>query len=318
MDYTGLLPTFKVDRPLSDEERQLQLKQGVRLDVDPIYQLAVVRINSTYLETTDKFYAWKGWLTLGMCLVGLVVAGFLVLATADAWTSSHAADLLDWSELRPIHGLVLFWGLGSPLLLAIIWLLRREAFRHTHYPLRFNRKTRMVHAFRYDGSILSAKWDDLFFTLGRGNRSNVRQNWDIRMHVLDGDRATVRETLSLGMDMEDQDLLRRFWELHRRYMEEGPQAVARVIEVFMPVNERREGFVFGMRRWWGNFLPMPAAYFLIAPVVPLVGLARWFAMQTSKVPVWPKEIEAACAVESDDPYRRDARDNPTDMFGSRA
>lgn len=315
MDYTGLLPKFKVNRPLTDEERQLQLKQNLRLDVDPAYQLAAVRINSTFLETTDKFYAWKGWLASGMCAVGAMVASFLIVSTVNAWTSSHAADLLDWSELKPIHGLAIFWSLGGALLAATLWLLHQEAFRHTHYPLRFNRKTRMVHAFRYDGSVLSAKWDDLFFTLGRGNRSNVKQNWDIRMHVLDADGVTVRETLSLGMDMEDQDLLRRFWELHRRYMEEGPQAVAKIIEVFMPVDERREGFVFGMRRWWSNFLPLPVAYFLIAPIVPLVGLGRWFAMQTSKVPVWPQEIEAVCQIEPNDSYRRDARDNPVDMFG---
>lgn len=318
MDYTGLLNKFKVDRPLTEEERQLQLKQSRRLDVDILYQLAVIRINSTFLETTDKFYAWKGWLALGMCMVAIMLTAVLCVFVPGLIFESSPDQLLDGSDFQSIHLLLVVLLLVGPLLAIAIWGLRLEAFRHTHYPLRFNRKTRMVHAFRYDGSVLSAKWDDLFFTLGRGNRSNVKQNWDIRMHVLDADGVTVRETLSLGMDMEDQDLLRRFWELHRRYMEEGPQAVAKIIEVFMPVNERREGFIFGMRRWWSNFLPLPVAYFLIAPIVPLVGLARWFAMQTSKVPVWPKEIEAACAVESDDPYRRDARDNPTDMFGSRA
>jgi hypothetical protein len=314
VDYTGLISKFKFNRPLSDEERQLQLRQTERLDVDVIYQLAAIRINGTFLETTDKFYAWKGWLAMGMILVGSLMLAVLVWFGLHAIPSSTLQQLAS-NEVGPIHVLLLCVATCGPLLAVCVWGLRLEAFRLTHYPLRFNRKTRMVHAFRYDGTVLSAKWDELFFTLGRGNRGNLKQNWDIRMHVLDPDGVTVRETLSLGMDMEDQDLLRRFWELHRRYMEEGPEAVAKIIEVFMPVNERREGFIFGMRRWWSNFLPMPIAYFLIAPLVPFVGLGRWFAMRTSKVPIWPAEIEAECVIEPNDPYRRDARDNPAKMFG---
>jgi len=315
MDFTGLFPRFKVNRPLTEEEVQLQLRRDARLDVTPVYQLAAIRINSGFLETTDKFYAWKGWLATGVAAVVAMVGGFLLLSTADAWPKAYVTDITDFSELKVVHGLLIFWLVASPVLVFASFLLRLEAFRLTHYPLRFNRRTRMVHAFRYDGTVLSAKWDELFFTLGRGNRANGKQNWDIRMHVLDPDGVTVRETLSLGMDMEDQDLLRRFWELHRRYMEEGPQAVAKIIEVFMPIAEQREGFAFGMRRWWSNFLPMPIAYFLIAPLVPFVGLGRWFAMRTCKEPVWPPEIEAECVIESNDPYRRDARDNPVDMFG---
>jgi hypothetical protein len=315
MDYTGLLFKFKVNRPLTEEERELQLKQEVRLDVEPIYQVTVIRLNSTFLETTDKFYAWKGWLSLGMLLCSAMMTVVLLVSVPPMISESSVDQFLDSSELRMAHLLLLVLTVGVPLLLVSLWGLSLESFRHTHYPLRFNRKTRMVHAFRYDGTVLSASWDELFFTLGRGNRGNFKQNWDIRMHVLDADGITVKETLSLGMDMEDHDLLRRFWELHRRYMEEGPQAVAKIIEVFMPVDEKRETFMFGLRRWWSNFLPSPAAYFMISPFVPLVALGRWFAMRTSKVPIWPPKVEAACVIEPNDPFRRDARDNPADMFG---
>jgi hypothetical protein len=33
-------------------------------------------------------------------------------------------------------------------------------------------------------------------------------------------------------------------------------------------------------------------------------------MRTSKIPVWPAEIEAACQVDPFDPYLRDASRNP--------
>jgi hypothetical protein len=33
-------------------------------------------------------------------------------------------------------------------------------------------------------------------------------------------------------------------------------------------------------------------------------------MRTSKIPAWPEDIEAACAVDPNDPYIRDASNNP--------
>jgi len=315
VDYTGLFPSFKVDRRLTEEERSLQLKQQVRLDVVPIYQAVVVRMNSTYLETADKFYTWKGRLTFGMILVLTMVGTFFVALGALAFASVHWVDLVDWSELRATHLFVILGCLGSPLVAACVWGLRREAFRHTHYPLRFNRKTRMVHAFRYDGSVLSANWDELFFTLGRGNRHNLTQSWDVRMHVLDADGVTVRDTLALGLFAGDVEMVRRFWELHRRYMEEGPESICKFVEVFMPIAEHRETFMFGLRRYWSNFVGSPAGYYLMAPVVPLFAIGRWIAMRTSKVPTWPADIEAECAIDANDPFRRDSRDNPADLFG---
>lgn len=315
MDYTGLLTKFKVDRPLTAEERELRLKQNERLDVKPAYEVTVIRLNSTYLETVDKFYTWKGWLSTGMIAVGVMMATVLGLSVPDLLSKFTFVRFLDTTALNEAHLLMIVLLLGIPLFSVSVWALRLESFRYTHYPLRFNRKTRMVHAFRYDGTVLSAPWDDLFFTLGRGNRHNLKQEWDVRMHVLDADGVTVRDTLSLGLHSDDQDILRRYWELHRRYMEEGPQAISAIVEVFMPVDEKRETFLFGYQRWWSNFLPSPAAYVLMAPFVPLFALGRWFAMQTSKVPIWPAQVEAACAIEPDDLYRRDARDNPVDMFG---
>ncbi|MEJ2632733.1 MAG: hypothetical protein P8015_16240 [Acidihalobacter sp.] len=32
-------------------------------------------------------------------------------------------------------------------------------------------------------------------------------------------------------------------------------------------------------------------------------MTRWLVMKTSKPPVWPAEIEAACRIEPDDPHR---------------
>ena len=41
------------------------------------------------------------------------------------------------------------------------------------------------------------------------------------------------------------------------------------------------------------------------------------ASRTSKIPVWPKEVEDACAIEPGDPYVKDWRNNPKSYFKAR-
>ena len=64
MDYFGLIQKFKINRELTDEERTNQLKRKQRLEVVPTYGLAVTRMNSTFLESVDKFYGDKGFLSV--------------------------------------------------------------------------------------------------------------------------------------------------------------------------------------------------------------------------------------------------------------
>lgn len=314
MDYTGLFPKFKINRPLTDEERELRFDQKKRIDCEPVHQLAVIKINSTYLETTDKFYAWTGWLATGMLLVGLLVTVSLVATHIEAWAKVNWDEPF-FDEFTALNVMVAITIMFTPIIIASIWGFKLEAFRYTHYPIRFNRKTRMVHAFRFDGTVISAPWDDLFFTLGRGNRRNFIQNWDIRAHVIDIDGVTVRDTFSLGLHFDEKEALNRFWELHRRYMEEGPQSISSIVQVYMPIAEKRETFWFGFQRWRGNMLLSPIAFYLETPAALFSSVGRWVAMQTSKVPQWPTEIEDACKIEPNDPYRRDERDNPKNMWG---
>ena len=318
MDYTGLFPKFKVNRPLTDEERTLQLKQSQRLDVDMVYQRAVIRMNSTYLETTDKFYSWVGQLAFGMLCIATITGVFsvaMLIGLAPDVTEEVINGIHIFGEIGALHVVLLVLLGVVPMFFVGIFGFKLEAFRHTHYPIRFNRKTRMVHAFRYDGTIVSAPWDKLFFTLGRGNRGNLKQNWDIRAHVLDTDGITVLDTFSLGDHQEDHDGLRRFWEMHRRYMEEGPQTIVDLVRYYMPLeNGKRESFRFGWMRWWANVQASHIAFFGFGLLMPLIATGRWIAMRTSKVPVWSAEIEAQCRIEPNDPFERDARNNPEGLW----
>jgi hypothetical protein len=178
-----------------------------------------------------------------------------------------------------------------------------------------NRKTRVVHVFRFDGTVLSVPWDTLFFTVGRCSRFFGIQTWDLRAHVLDPDGMTVRETFSLAMASQSQRIVSLYWEYVRRYMEEGPQAVLSLTPVYLPISERRETWRFGLMRLALDG-PWAAVLMIMLPLYFLMSLGRWFAMRTSKIPVWPKEVEEVCRIEPNDPHARDARNNPPELWNA--
>lgn len=146
MDYTGIgrFIRYKLNRPLTDEERSSRLKFDHRASVEVSDWLSVIKINSTYLELVDRWYSVKGWWTwMGVMIAipcALAVASFLVFIV-------DRGDVGDW----------LFAALGVPIFGIFGWaalsMVLTEAFRQTHYPIRLNRKTRQVYAFRPDGQL---------------------------------------------------------------------------------------------------------------------------------------------------------------------
>ena len=310
MEYTGLLHKYPVNRPLTENEHQDQLKQGQRCEGELAYQLSAIRMNSTFIELVDKFYGWKGVLTTACILAGIL---FAVMVARSVWLQmtfylsgrDSANDVL----IQIVLLLVVF----ALAALFPIWLLRKEAFAYTHYPIRLNRKTRMVHVFRLDGTVLSVPWNEVFFCL-----SYCKQGiWDIRGHVLEKDGMTVKETFSFGVigsGETGKKVLREYWEFVRRYMEEGPAEAARLVTIFLPIAEKRERVIDGFRRMHAEASGAPALLRLLAVTMGLIFIpGRWFAMRTSKVPRWPSEIEAVCRVELNDPCDKDARSNPSDL-----
>ena len=297
MQYTGLATRYAINRTLVEHERERYLNQQTRLLVEPAYELSVIRVNSTYMEFVDKFFAWKGVLTtitlgvfyiFGWGLVDLLIDTIRGQASPDgSWVYFATASLV-----------------VSPLLFAGYWLLCKEAFAYTHYPIRLNRRTRMVHVFRLNGTVLTVPWDEVFFCIA----ALPQGDWEIQGHVLDADGVTVKETFPLSYYTPTSGLpvLERYWEFVRRYMEEGPEDAAHRVEFFMPVADRRESIANGFHRMHaelgGNFIMTVIGAALALMLVP----GRWIAMQTSKVPRWPREIEEACRIEPGDPWIRDA------------
>jgi hypothetical protein len=306
MAYSGLVIKFKLNRSLNELEQSLHLKQDVRLAIEPQNRLSTIKLNSTYLEVVDKWFAWKGALSafvLGfICLFGAAYV-WLVYApfTRERDFSSGDAALLIF-----VSCLIL------PFLTVLIWLLCKESFAYTHYPIRFNRKTRMVHVFRPKGKILSVPWDEVFFTVAKLNQ---RLECEVRGHLLSSDGKTVRDTFAFSHAAYISDLrvspgqitfadsVRGHWEFIRRYMEEGPQNIESEVKTLMPVDARRETFSEGMQRVFANTADSHRfLYFLMYIPSIISGIVRAFAMRTSKIPQWPKDVDAVCVVEPGDPY----------------
>lgn len=306
MDYYGLLSNFKINRRLSEDEIRHHLSQSKVSSSEPYNQVSVIKINSTYLECVDKFFCWKGLIT-AISIYGISIFGYIIVVISymdfAKWPAASPVERSDILFFTPLSVLVLV----LPVI-ACTYLLHKESFRLTHYPMRFNRKTRMVHVFRLDGTVMSEPWDKLYFTLGKGKD----KNWDIRGHKLADDGETVLETFALAHHTWLKDpLLFSQWEFIRLYMEEGPKELIAQVEHVMDVAEKRETFWNGFHRLMAEFASAPLLAYLMSPFLFIVAVGRWIAMHTSKIPVWPAEIEAQCQIEPNDPYRRDAQHRPT-------
>ncbi|MCK0746732.1 DUF6708 domain-containing protein [Chromohalobacter nigrandesensis] len=306
MNFTGLGPykwKYRVNHKLSDEDKLGYLDKKKRFSEEPSDDLSVIRINSTYMELVDRWYSSKGHAVV-YGIIGLTPFIFGILM---------AASVLP--ELRKDAFIVGLVGIFVMLAvcLAFFYLVCFEAFRKTHYPIRLNRKNRMVYAFKADGNIITASWDDLFIHKASSKPPLSEKDYDIRAHVLDADGETVRETFTLAMPHSGaEERLLDLWEYIRRYMEDenGVKKNHMLTQFCWPIGERREGLRYSII---GGFSPAAIAPYLVQlPFCPYFALITWgrlIAMYTSRVPRWPEGIEAECRIPDNDPYQKDWRDN---------
>ncbi|WP_156831309.1 DUF6708 domain-containing protein [Arhodomonas aquaeolei] len=260
------------------------------------------------MELVDRWYADKGTAVIYGILGG--VPSFLGVAVCVALP-----------VVRNELGAWVIAALGCSVFGFLFWVSIRylllEAHRKTHYPIRLNRKNRMVYAFRPDGTIIRVPWDDLFLTVGESYIYVMGKFHDIRAHILDADGRTVRDTFTLGYPVSGAiELLPGLWEYIRRYMEE-PEGVRQNYEhtdLCMPIGERREGVRFGIVRAFGIIAAWPLFQLVLSPLLAVITWGRLIAMYTSRPPRWPADIEAECVIDDDDPYRKDWRDNGAFTF----
>ncbi|CNE41256.1 DUF6708 domain-containing protein [Yersinia pseudotuberculosis] len=316
MNYSGLYSPFKLNRPLNEEDIKYQLRQdfsgmgssnSVALD-DTI----VIRMNSTYLELVDKYYSDRG--------MPDVFAFILTFSPFIAAIFTLYQFIVEIQE--PVPSLFgLFVCLLMPIILMICSgfcykkLLRKSWFTWTHYPVRFNRKTKMVHVFKLDGSTLSVPWKDIFFTRGRAGQGAMPE-WSIDGHILADDQKRVIDTFSLGFSNTRRELVKN-WAFVRSYMEVDDclNELADIIVLCPPIADKKESYLFGLQYIIRVESRLEWVFrIILSPLILLGSFARFIAMRTSKIPRWSKEVEENCRVDPDDPINVSGENNPKHIW----
>jgi hypothetical protein len=301
MNFEGFAERYKSGFVLSDAQRRDKLTlepMGTR--VEPLSGWTTVRVNSTFIEVVDKFYPWRGVVALivgplfilfGPVAIFFVVAGMVNPSEAMLRNPAWQRIGFDLLLLVVLFALTAFIGYT---------LFAKEMFAYTHYPVRLNRKNKMVYVFRSNraGGVLAVPWDEVFWRIAPCDRSrkDLLGNYahEVRGHLLEADGVTVRDTFSVGLCDTEYKLVEGQWELLRKFMVGGPAQVGP--QELLPLAGRREGFWFGM--WCASrVLDLHAVLLLITcPLWASIGLARGLAMLTCRQPRWPADVEAACAV----------------------
>jgi len=292
---------FLVNRPLNDyeQEHRLDVKQPASTQVH--YELSLIKLNSSFVECVDKWYSMRGFMAMAMGTASLIGLYLVLVSTLDLMFQGY------WeSSITLLLGCGIVWGTGKFFLI--------DAFTFTHYPIRFNRQNRQVYAFRRDGTVLKAGWDDLYWTIYKATHVGGG-DVNVMGHVLDKDGVTVKESIALSevsIGKEGEDKVKTQFEFFRRYMEDGPGPVLDALKptplIMLPgIDKKKESWRFGWERMTLNgngslvfMILFQVAYFPIS-------LFRWIVMRTSKIPQWPQWVEDECRIDPNDIWVRDER-----------
>lgn len=302
LDVQGMVGGFKVNRPLNDQEKEHRFNIRQAASSKPHYDLSLTRLNSTFVECVDKWYAMRGWAAMG----GATIAGM------NGFGAIFVLQLAIEAEGYLVASLVLFLG-ALGVFSAGVYLFTRDAFTYTHYPIRFNRRNRQVYVFRRDGTVLKVGWEAICWTI-YGHLIGSRDLFVVG-HVMADDKKTIKETFALSTTdagAPGEQNLKCLFEFFRRYMEEGPEHVLEALKptplIMLPgIDKERESWRFGWEVLTLNYNGSVMTQILMQVFILPHSLFRWFAMRTSKIPQWPQWVEDECVIEPGDPWIRDER-----------
>ncbi|MDI6002359.1 DUF6708 domain-containing protein [Cobetia marina] len=290
MDWEGLSSIksmrFPLDRNLTTYEKNNELDKQEKINVKKNDYLTVVEIGKTHMELVDRWYAQRGGVIFFALSLMLVPLLFLLSIFPVMVLGDNPRDSIYFC---------LFVLILSPPIIACIYGLSLEAFKKTYYPIRLDRRNRLVHAMLPRGEIISVKWDDLFIFIKNNHIPLMGNGWyEIRAHVLSEDKTTVLKTFTLGYPpwASKEDAL-SLWEFIRGYMAKGNeyQECIEKVKLCMPIKDKREPIRFCIFRGMSWFYNAPTAQLLLSPVLAVFIWCRVIAVYTSKIPKWPIDIE---------------------------
>ncbi|CAM3492046.1 DUF6708 domain-containing protein [Burkholderia ubonensis] len=258
---------------------------------------SLIRLNSTYLDMIDRWYTIRGG--IDTILMAMIAPGIFIAMLYAFFVHIMPVLIVENNYIVDVF-LVVFFGVVAWLVFLVAKPpLSKEFFSFSYFPIRFNRKTRMIHVFRHNGpnGVLSVPWDQVYFHIGKGEVN--RDLTDIRGHVMDGD--DVIDTFAVGHFFgRDEQPVRQIWKFIVTYMEQGPQALPKDMVIGTSTSRSWANCFLWAKSYCDIFLPIPLVNWVAAALVTCM---RWLIMQSCKDPVWPAEIEATSAIEPNDPYQ---------------
>lgn len=293
---------FLVNRPLNDYEQANHFDLNAIASNQVHYDLSLIKFNSTYMEWVDKWYAMRGFVAMVGAVLSAILSFVIYVSIVDAISTGFIWMLAP----VPVPAFMLWWTTKFFL---------SDAFTYTHYPIRFNRRNRQVYAFRRDGTVLKAGWEDFYWTIYNTKLGLGGGDLNVMGHILDKDGITIRESIGLSLvdagESGKQNILQCF-EFLRRYMQEGPGPVLEALKpvplIMLPgIHKTKETWLFGWQHLTNGMKGMPVFQILFQPFLFPISLFRWIVMRTSKIPQWPQWVEDECRIDPDDPWIRDER-----------
>jgi hypothetical protein len=301
----------KLNRPLTDEERQRQLRVDAPASDTPRDNFSVFSMSDVFLESTNSLFGQRGMLTYA-CLF-LIPFGLYILF-GQIYDMTHIPDTVardaTLTAVMVGMGLILVAILG--LLGITIWAFLQENFTWTRTPIRFNRQNRMVYAYRGAGAkgVIAVPWDKAFFFVEKRRKDTVSRvtPYLIRCHVLDAN-SNVVQSFSVGSRVTSfldestptgRDIVKGLsdqFEYIRQYMEKGPTdlpvpdlvpthvSLANSFKIWTRADRElvREGNPQAHR-----LIRMFSGFVFITAVLHYIG------QLTSRQPAWPSDILRDC------------------------
>lgn len=293
--FDGWITRYKINRPIFESEAKVRLDQKQPVKLPPIVN-GVFRLNSVFIECVDRFFYLRGYAVMG----GLPIAALTVWASIALMLLAN--EPLYSGDKPPVEvaAVVLFFSFIFFVLFVLLlkFVLFREFFCYTHYPIRFNRVLRKVYVFRHNGNggVVELSWDKAYWFVGR-SKFGGGYIYDLRCHSLSVD-GVVDFTFAVGGAFDSQAEVLQHWEMIRRYMEGSPAELP-----FPPLM-----LVLSTEPTWRNCITIQVGGASgHSPVFMLLTLPwaffRWISQITCRRPCWPDEVEAECQIPIDDPYR---------------
>lgn len=295
--FDGWLTRYKINRGLSLYELESVLEVDRPINI-PLMDKGLIRVNSVFVEFIDRFFFLRGWATMGFLPFAIAWSYFAFLFGSTIYVPPGDGAGLSFEHI--LSGWIATITIVVFLVVMCVFGLCRDFFCYTYYPIRFNRENRKVYVFRHNkkNGVLTLEWNKVFWFIGR-SRDGSRYIYDLRGHVLD-DEKIVRYTFAVGQYGETQAEILQHWETIRLYMEESPAALP-----YPPL-----ALSLSTQPTLRNCLLIQMGWLVSgrSPVVLLFGVVwgffRWLALKTCRQPRWPADIEAACQIPANDPYRQ--------------